>query len=72
MWVVFSHFGVPFLRDPRLGMYGPPIRAIFGAQFNGPAAVIIFFVISGFCIHCPNRKRIEFSSWKTYYARSYL
>ena len=28
--------------------------------FNGPAAVIVFFVISGFCIHYPNSKRSEF------------
>ena len=28
---------------------------IFNAFFNGPAAVIVFFVISGFCIHYPYR-----------------
>jgi peptidoglycan/LPS O-acetylase OafA/YrhL len=26
---------------------------IFNAFFNGPAAVIVFFIISGFCIHYP-------------------
>lgn len=25
--------------------------------FNGPAAVVVFFIISGFCIHYPNRKQ---------------
>jgi peptidoglycan/LPS O-acetylase OafA/YrhL len=28
---------------------------IFNSFFNGPAAVIVFFVISGFCIHYPNK-----------------
>jgi peptidoglycan/LPS O-acetylase OafA/YrhL len=29
------------------------ISSIYGLSFNGPAAVIVFFLISGFCIHYP-------------------
>ncbi len=29
------------------------LRGIIGCSFNGPAAVIVFFVVSGFCIHYP-------------------
>jgi len=36
------------------------------AAFNGPAAVIVFFVISGFCIHFPNRNGLVVRSWKLY------
>lgn len=41
------------------------------AIFNGPAAVIVFFVISGFCIHYPNigKKTLRLSP---YYARRFL
>lgn len=53
-----------------LGHYGPPLPDAFGTDatgffkiargvlsclYNGPAAVIVFFVISGFCIHFPQR-----------------
>src|ERR1700737_465476 len=41
-------------------------------RFNAPAAVIFFFVISGFCIHFPNRNGVVMRSWKLYYARRYL
>ncbi len=55
LFVVFWH----------LGFLVPNLSARFGVQtgeflahtiawlFNGPAAVIVFFVISGFCIHLP-------------------
>jgi peptidoglycan/LPS O-acetylase OafA/YrhL len=46
-------------------------RALVNTAFNGPAAVIVF-VISGFCIHFPNRDRLVVRSWKLYYARRYL
>jgi peptidoglycan/LPS O-acetylase OafA/YrhL len=55
--VVLFHFGlVPrsvFGSDPHgLAALG---RGVLGCLFNGPAAVIVFFVISGFCIHFPYR-----------------
>lgn len=54
-FVVFGHLG---LVD--YGVLGKPSsgteRLLYGALgslFNGPAAVILFFIISGFCIHYP-------------------
>jgi peptidoglycan/LPS O-acetylase OafA/YrhL len=72
MWVVLAHFSIPILRDHKqmdiLGVF----RALVNTAFNGPAAVIVFFVISGFCIHFPNRNGLVMRSWKLYYARRYL
>jgi len=71
-WVVLSHYGMPILTDHReLDLLGF-VRAGVGAAFNGPAAVIVFFVISGFCIHFPNRNGLEVQSWKLYYAKRYV
>jgi peptidoglycan/LPS O-acetylase OafA/YrhL len=55
-WVVLSHVGydVP-LELPRHGAW-IALRAFRSTLFDGPAAVIAFFVISGFCIHYPNRR----------------
>jgi peptidoglycan/LPS O-acetylase OafA/YrhL len=72
MWVVFSHFGLPILKDHKQLDILWFVRALVDAAFNGPAAVIVFFVISGFCIHFPNRHGLAVSSWKLYYARRYL
>jgi peptidoglycan/LPS O-acetylase OafA/YrhL len=54
--VVLSHVGydVP-LELPRHGAW-IVLRAFLNNLVNGPAAVIAFFVISGFCIHYPNRR----------------
>jgi peptidoglycan/LPS O-acetylase OafA/YrhL len=55
--VVLFHFGLisrSYLgTDPR-GLAAVS-RGILGSLFDGPAAVIVFFVISGFCIHFPFR-----------------
>src|SRR3954469_20376023 len=72
-WVLFGHFRffplagfvASWPRVPRL------VEAALGNLFSGPAAVIVFFVISGFCIHYPFRdgKPIPLLS---YYSRRYL
>jgi peptidoglycan/LPS O-acetylase OafA/YrhL len=71
-WVVISHFGLPVLTVQQQTGLLWVTRALVRSAFNGPAAVIVFFVISGFCIHFPNRNRLEVRSWKLYYARRYL
>lgn len=73
MWVVFGHIGTPFFsqKPQHIGLIWVA-RVLLGNFFNGPAAVIIFFVISGFCIHFPNRYGLAVNSWKMYYARRYL
>ena len=53
--VVFGHFGIPlplWLGEEAKGMWRV-LRGIIGCSSNGPAAVIVFFVVSGFCIHYP-------------------
>ncbi len=59
-WVVFSHGIFPPLfhhldRTPNtLGWW---VGGLYGGIFNGAAAVICFFIISGFCIHYPYREK---------------
>lgn len=58
LWVVFSHLGpfpLHFAHTPDVSI-SSTLRGLYGSLHNGPAAVIIFFIISGFCIHYPYRK----------------
>lgn len=50
LWVVAGHLGE--LRPTDDGFFSK----LLGIAFNGPAAVILFFVISGLCIHLSTRK----------------
>lgn len=52
-WVVLGHFGPPPFAALQAADHGAFLgaRLIYNNLFNGPAAVIAFFVISGFCIH---------------------
>lgn len=47
LWVFLFHWGASVDRSTLSGLWG--------AVFCGPAAVIVFFVISGFCVHYPFR-----------------
>ena len=53
--VVLGHFGGGL--GPGTFTEGPArwIRLLCNLTHNGPAAVIAFFVVSGLCIHYPNR-----------------
>jgi len=55
LWVALSHGGgLPFRPLTQGGgWFGHIIAAGNGVLFNGVAAVIVFFLISGFCIHIP-------------------
>ncbi|MCA9035715.1 MAG: acyltransferase [Planctomycetaceae bacterium] len=61
MLVVFGHLGfVVSLPDPESLAF--PLNysvAVFNNSLNGPAAVVCFFVVSGFCIHYPYRNGKE-------------
>lgn len=60
--VVFGHIGLPIAADPSSHtLPWSAFAAIYANAFNGPAAVVCFFVISGFCIHYPyrNQKTLE-------------
>jgi peptidoglycan/LPS O-acetylase OafA/YrhL len=51
LWVYFSHFG--FIPVPENIGIPRIVTGIYNNLFCGAAAVIVFFVISGFCIHYP-------------------
>jgi peptidoglycan/LPS O-acetylase OafA/YrhL len=69
--VVLGHMGTPFHNIESYGGLIRHLSSVYKLSFCGPAAVIVFFVISGLCIHFPyrNGKRIEYFS---YYMRRYL
>jgi peptidoglycan/LPS O-acetylase OafA/YrhL len=73
LWVVFGHFGAfPLIEGiDKTSLTGKMIAGFYNNLFSGPAAVIVFFVISGFCINYPYRhgERIPLVS---YYSRRYL
>ncbi|HRH96212.1 MAG TPA: acyltransferase [Prosthecobacter sp.] len=56
-WVVFSHCGYPPLTEglDRGNPLALVVQGVYGNLFAGVPAVIVFFVISGFCIHHPFR-----------------
>jgi peptidoglycan/LPS O-acetylase OafA/YrhL len=72
VWVFLSHFPYPVLSGPQRNPLLWVVRSLLHTSFNGAAAVMAFFVISGFCIHFPNRERFEVPSWTAYYARRYI
>jgi len=72
VWVFLSHFPYPVLSGPQPNPFLWAARSLLHNSFDGPAAVMAFFVISGFCIHFPNRERFEVPSWTAYYTRRYL
>jgi peptidoglycan/LPS O-acetylase OafA/YrhL len=51
--VFFSHGGAPVA--PVSGR-GGIAEVLYSSLWNGEGAVMIFFVISGFCIHLPQTK----------------
>lgn len=67
IFVLFAHIGMPL---PSLINNHPQahlIKQFLSCLFNGPAAVIVFFIISGFCIHHPNQQKdnIDVASFYT-------
>lgn len=70
-WVVLNHMGTPFRDLQNHGIIWKLASSIFQASISGPAAVIVFFVISGLCIHYNYRtgKKIDYLS---YYMRRYI
>jgi peptidoglycan/LPS O-acetylase OafA/YrhL len=72
-WVVMGHFGLPpIFAGADEGQF--IVRSLahgYSTVPFGPAAVMCFFVISGFCIHLPFRKGKELSVGR-FYARRYI
>jgi peptidoglycan/LPS O-acetylase OafA/YrhL len=75
-WVVMGHCGVPPMiagidESSKLGYI---VNGIYGNLWSGSAAVIVFFVISGFCIHYPQaqKRQAEIANLPVYFLRRYL
>ncbi len=66
VWVVFGHLGfLPVFQS--IGRDSPlelAMRGLTGNLFAGPPAVIVFFVISGFCIHYPFKIKQNSPTWR--------
>ena len=72
IWVMVSHFDVPVPFGHEAQTL--PLFILYSALHSmvyGVAAVIAFFVISGFCIHYPFRHG-EKPAWGEYYLRRYI
>jgi peptidoglycan/LPS O-acetylase OafA/YrhL len=76
LWVVFQHLGVPpvFSLLAEVLPHGVSGLALlahkgFTAMFSGSAAVVAFFIISGFCIHYPYAAGKDIKVIPFYFAR---
>lgn len=73
MYVVFAHMG--FIPIPELAgrtdFISMAIRGLRGILFPGQPAVVVFFIISGFCIHYPFRAG-QSVPLAAYFLRRYL
>ena len=73
MIVVLDHVGL-FTIDPAFkaaGGWRLVLAGVLNCLFNGPAAVVAFFIISGLCIHLPYRGA-RMLLLPEYYARRFL
>jgi peptidoglycan/LPS O-acetylase OafA/YrhL len=69
--VMLGHFGLTpsnMFGDHKADLFAL-MRMVSNCLFNGPAAVIIFFVISGFCIHFPQTRAGSQLSVRRFYIR---
>ena len=72
-WVVMYHnTGIGQVHQHVSGSFlSRAAQVVWGSSFNGTAAVMIFFVISGFAIHYPFRHG-ETPVWGEYFLRRYI
>jgi peptidoglycan/LPS O-acetylase OafA/YrhL len=74
MWVFFGHGAAPPVseavgRDSSMALI---VRGLYDNIWNGPAAVVVFFVISGFCIHFPLAETRKGLNLLEFYSRRFL
>ncbi len=74
LWVFFGHGAAPAFPNPFVdgSLANFAFRGFFGNIWSGPAAVIVFFVISGFCIHYPYAGSDSRPRLKEFYTRRFL
>ncbi|MFP3554587.1 acyltransferase [Paraburkholderia sp. SIMBA_049] len=73
-WVLMYHFKPPLFKEllpHRLSFLGGALWSGSTALFAGPAAVIVFFVISGYCIHAAYHKDVALKP-VNYYASRFI
>ena len=73
IWVTWSHIP-PFLHLSQIPNHSWPwllVRAVYSSLINGQAAVFVFFVISGFCIHLKQASGRPLE-WKPFLAQRML
>jgi len=73
LWVMLGHFGMPPLFSYVDGSHGVfrLLKMAYSIPISGPPAVIVFFVISGLCIHFPYRQGQKLL-YSGYFARRYI
>jgi peptidoglycan/LPS O-acetylase OafA/YrhL len=74
LFVFFGHGAGPAIPNPFPdgSFIHLAFRGFLGSIWSGPAAVIVFFVISGFCIHYPFAAPDKRPRLKEFYARRFL
>ena len=71
IWVYLSHFAPALHVRPHAGLVIAVLSGAVNNLFNGAAAVIGFFIISGLCIHYPYRDHAAISV-PQFYIRRYV
>ncbi|WP_341853535.1 acyltransferase [Microcystis aeruginosa 1339] len=73
LWVMIGHGAVPPITagHDESSFFPWALNGIYGGSFSGPAAVIVFFVISGFCVHYPYSCHKKFNLGE-FFVRRYL
>jgi peptidoglycan/LPS O-acetylase OafA/YrhL len=71
--VMLAHLGAPPLPTslPH-GLASQLFRGFWNNAFPGAPAVIVFFVVSGFCIHYPSEKCPGAFKWLSFYVRRFV
>lgn len=74
LWVFFGHGAGPAFPNPFAdgSLANLAFRGFFGNIWSGPSAVIVFFVISGFCIHYPFAGSEQRPRLKEFYTRRFI
>jgi peptidoglycan/LPS O-acetylase OafA/YrhL len=74
LWVFFGHGAAPGIPNPFAdgSALSSAFRGFFGNIWSGPPAVIVFFVISGFCIHYPFAGSDKRPQLRMFYTRRFL
>ena len=72
-WVLWGHLGgLPFSDGiDKTSQMGRAVAASYGLMISGQAAVIVFFILSGYCIHWPAAHQ-QPASWRSFFVRRVL